>query len=264
MFSFLSLLFCFDRIQKKRRDAKTKEMFVHRIRMQCLSTSSSSSCSGLYGTVKYYNRHVFCSGMGSAFEWTGGILEKIPSTNIHEAAKAIESLKTMQFDLKIKLSALDLQNELNSSDIWILPEQIVFRNVNYENANQLLVQYFTTSLSSFASVEYESFKDKTMILICGHQNRDSRCGAAGRVLYEQFNNLAHRYNVSDKVLIGLTSHIGGHKYAGNVIIYPNGDWFGRVDEFNVEKLFKEYVLGNHNLVHLHDNWRGRIGLKLST
>lgn len=24
------------------------------------------------------------------------------------------------------------------------------------------------------------------------------------------------------------SHIGGHKYAGNIIVYPEGDWYGNL------------------------------------
>ena len=31
-----------------------------------------------------------------------------------------------------------------------------------------------------------------------------------------------------KVALYKTSHVGGHKYAGNVIVYPPGDWLGYV------------------------------------
>ncbi|KAJ9642015.1 Altered inheritance of mitochondria protein 32 [Coniosporium tulheliwenetii] len=53
--------------------------------------------------------------------------------------------------------------------------------------------------------------------------------------------------------VGLISHIGGHKYAGNVIIYippsmkwnplaGKGIWYGRVSPANVEGIVKETIL----------------------
>jgi len=35
-------------------------------------------------------------------------------------------------------------------------------------------------------------------------------------------------NVSNRVRIYKTSHIGGHKFAGNVITFPSGDWYGYI------------------------------------
>lgn len=78
-------------------------------------------------------------------------------------------------------------------------------------------------------------KQSPTVLICGHGGRDMRCGIMGPAVHAEFKRVLRQkgFNVSDaeekgteKVVdapdhanVGLISHIGGHKYAGNVIIY---------------------------------------------
>ncbi|KZV64844.1 hypothetical protein PENSPDRAFT_690430 [Peniophora sp. CONT] len=53
-----------------------------------------------------------------------------------------------------------------------------------------------------------------------------------------------------RALILKTSHIGGHKYAGNVIIYmPSGAgvWYGRVSTHEVEPIVQTTIIGGHVL-----------------
>lgn len=86
------------------------------------------------------------------------------------------------------------------------------------------------------------------ILICSHGQRDSRCGVLGPVLHDEFRRyLAQRKKGDDGIYsdlvasptkhflagleeesrvgpstavnIGMISHVGGHAWAGNVIIY---------------------------------------------
>ncbi|KAH3902844.1 Aim32p SCDLUD_000436 [Saccharomycodes ludwigii] len=56
--------------------------------------------------------------------------------------------------------------------------------------------------------------NKGLILVCGHKKRDSRCGyIAPYIIDELKRSDLNNYH------IGVISHIGGHKYAGNLIIY---------------------------------------------
>lgn len=132
-------------------------------------------------------------------------------------------------------------------------------------------------------VTYESkFRyAKTMdptILICGHNSRDTRCGILGPLLREHFLSYVRgesRLPVNDERSTGykfsglrpvspisnskvaLTSHIGGHAFAGNVVIYlPSkfkmasgrvsplagmGIWYGRVEPRHVWGIMEETV-----------------------
>ncbi|EER40611.1 sucrose cleavage family protein [Histoplasma capsulatum H143] len=129
------------------------------------------------------------------------------------------------------------------------------------------------------------------ILICGHGHRDQRCGIMGPLLQTEFRRVlrAKGFRVSGGeengdgaftdvagwANVGLISHIGGHKYAGNVIIYlppsmssagsreggpvslaGKGIWYGRVEPRHVEGIVQETVLGGRVI---SDHFRGGVG-----
>ena len=92
---------------------------------------------------------------------------------------------------------------------------------------------------------------KPVVLICGHGGRDQRCGILGPLLQSRFREVFREKNIDADVAV--ISHIGGHKYAGNVIVYlpPGmqgnkwagaGLWYGRVGPGNVEGLVEQTVV----------------------
>ncbi|CAM1508094.1 Fc.00g049420.m01.CDS01 [Cosmosporella sp. VM-42] len=134
-----------------------------------------------------------------------------------------------------------------------------------------------------------------LVLICGHGGRDMRCGVVGPVLRKEFGERlwAQGFDVLEgevevgvkdaeriervvggaktAVRVGLISHIGGHKFAGNVIIYippgltvadgkahplaGHGIWYGRVEPKHVEGIVKETVMEGNVVA---DMFRGGI------
>ena len=74
--------------------------------------------------------------------------------------------------------------------------------------------------------------EKTFI-VCAHGARDERCGQRGPVI-------ARALAASEeKPTVLLSSHVGGHVYAGNVIVWggsASGTWFGGIHELLVPKL----------------------------
>ena len=123
------------------------------------------------------------------------------------------------------------------------------------------------------------------ILICGHGHRDQRCGIMGPLLKAEFGRALERvgYAVDREKVdepahanVGLISHIGGHKYAGNVIVYlppgfrskgdvdsagaehelaGKGIWYGRVEPRHVEGIVQETILAGKVIT---DHFRGGI------
>lgn len=71
-------------------------------------------------------------------------------------------------------------------------------------------------------------------IVCAHMARDARCGQRGPGIAKALASASP----GDTVL--LSSHVGGHVYAGNLIVYgggvASGTWFGGVHERNVPKL----------------------------
>ncbi|KFA55069.1 hypothetical protein S40293_03573 [Stachybotrys chartarum IBT 40293] len=135
-----------------------------------------------------------------------------------------------------------------------------------------------------------------LVLICGHGGRDMRCGVMAPVLEREFEEKLEREgltvatgpvpvgttaaatiegDISEKegatARIGRISHIGGHKYAGNVIIYlppgmkaeegkthplaGHGIWYGRVEPAHVEGIVRETIMQGNIIA---DMFRGGI------
>ncbi|KAF6841287.1 Altered inheritance of mitochondria protein 32 [Colletotrichum musicola] len=141
--------------------------------------------------------------------------------------------------------------------------------------------------------------EDVLVLICGHGGRDMRCGVIGPVLRDEFERgleaegivvqrgavevdegegeriaapaEAEKEEKKVSARVGLISHIGGHKFAGNVIVYVppglktaagekhplagKGIWYGRVEPKHVEGIVRETVLGGRVI---QDMFRGGI------
>lgn len=84
------------------------------------------------------------------------------------------------------------------------------------------------------STETTSAPPRTHILVCTHASRDCRCGDLGEPLYQALLKEIKRRKLggelregSDGVRIARVAHIGGHKWAGNALVYKEGgacDW----------------------------------------
>lgn len=63
--------------------------------------------------------------------------------------------------------------------------------------------------------------------------------------------------LSHQVAVLGCSHVGGHKFAGNVIVYgpQGGHWYGRVKPCHAEQIVETHILGGKVLKEL---WRGRM------
>lgn len=67
--------------------------------------------------------------------------------------------------------------------------------------------------------------------------------------------LAERGVGPEEIAVRGSSHFGGHKYAGVLIIYPQGDWFGLVSKRNAPAIVDKCVLGTEGM---KANWRGNM------
>ena len=100
------------------------------------------------------------------------------------------------------------------------------------------------------------------VLICSHSSRDQRCGAYYPPLREEFENVFRRKGLGGEVKIAATSHLSGHKFAGNVVVYlPEGwgVWYGRVGVGQVEGIVGETIVKGRVVGELA---RGVVGREL--
>jgi len=84
--------------------------------------------------------------------------------------------------------------------------------------------------------------DGPIYLVCTHGRHDICCADRGRPLFRAMSEL--RPDQTWEV-----SHIGGDRFAGNLLVLPRGDYFGRLEPEDAENLVEEYEAGRIDLSH---------------
>jgi len=136
--------------------------------------------------------------------------------------------------------------------------------------------------------------DGALVLVCTHGARDCRCGTSGGALFDALrrelelrrqNSREEDDQIWERIRLGEVAHVGGHKYAANVLAFPVGDWLGNLraehaaavldgvatqlralsrieqqsdDELDSGKALVPPVLSDAS------HWRGRMGLDKDT
>ena len=89
--------------------------------------------------------------------------------------------------------------------------------------------------------------DHPLFLVCTHGKHDRCCARHGRPLYEALREQA------DEGWVWQCTHVGGDRFAGNVVVLPEGLYFGRISREQVWPLVDDYLARR---LHL-DTYRGR-------
>lgn len=205
----------------------------------------------LPGTVKYYERHLFvCTGQTDwpeRIELGGGFLQAL--------AEKI-GLYAAEMPLKVKMTACDDPGLTTSGyDILVFPDMV--RYVGVERADlEILVKDHLVDNKVSERVQYHPLTGEH-VFVCVHGRRDERCGQCGPPLFERLQVELSKRALMDKVTVHKTSHVGGHAFAGNVLIYPRGDWYGFVRPEDVPQLVEQHLVEGYVVRNL---WRGRMGM----
>ena len=102
-------------------------------------------------------------------------------------------------------------------------------------------------LAALAAGDIEGFSEhQPLFLVCTHGRHDICCADRGRPLYR-----AAAAVLPDRVWE--TSHIGGDRFAGNLLVLPHGAYFGRVQPEDASRLIESFELGRLEM----DLYRGR-------
>ena len=86
-----------------------------------------------------------------------------------------------------------------------------------------------------------------LLVVCTHGKRDPCCARYGRPLYESLREQ------TDEGWVWQSSHVGGDRFAGNVVCLPEALYFGRVTRLGAVAVLAEYLAGRIDL----DHYRGR-------
>ncbi|KAI9309194.1 Sucrase/ferredoxin-like-domain-containing protein [Cunninghamella echinulata] len=163
----------------------------------------------------------------------------------------------------------------STCDVMIFPEFRLYTQIDYQQLNLSTTK--SSSSTDFVKVletlwnnpsssqlpqvtKQTEMKDiDAVILVCTHERRDMRCGVLGPLLVNAFRNCLNDGALKNKnVLVYGTSHFGGHKYAGNVIIHQKGlggHMYGNVRECHVPSIIDRHII--HGKV-IKELWRSQV------
>jgi len=205
----------------------------------------------LPGTVKFYERHLFvCTGhteWPERIELGGGFLQ---------ALAEMMGLYAAEMPLKVKMTACDDPGLTdNGYDILVFPDMV--RYVGVETADlETLVRDHLVGNKLSERLRHEPLAGQH-VFVCVHGRRDERCGQCGPPLFRRLTAELSKRELADRVTVRRTSHVGGHAFAGNVLIYPGGDWYGYVTPEDIPRLVEDHLIDG---VIVRDLWRGRMGM----
>lgn len=86
--------------------------------------------------------------------------------------------------------------------------------------------------------------EEPLYLICTHGKHDPCCARRGVPLFRALTNLPEAWECT---------HIGGDRFAGNLVCFPHGMYFGRVGPEEASRVAAAYAGGRLDLAH----YRGR-------
>jgi hypothetical protein len=86
-----------------------------------------------------------------------------------------------------------------------------------------------------------------LFVVCTHGKRDRCCARYGRPLYAALCEL------SEEDRVWQSTHVGGDRFAGNLVCFPEGLYFGRVGPADAWRVLEEYLAGRIDL----PRYRGR-------
>ncbi|KAG2125654.1 Sucraseferredoxin-like protein [Suillus clintonianus] len=73
--------------------------------------------------------------------------------------------------------------------------------------------------------------DDVHLYICTHGARDCRCGDMGGAVAQAIRDELRKRRDADPsdpstcIKLAEVAHVGGHKYAANLLVYPHGEWY---------------------------------------
>jgi hypothetical protein len=74
-----------------------------------------------------------------------------------------------------------------------------------------------------------------VLVVCTHGKRDRCCARYGRPLYDRVREAA------EEGWVWQSTHVGGDRFAGNLVCFPHGLYFGRVGADDVWPVLDEYL-----------------------
>ncbi|KAL3833121.1 hypothetical protein ACJIZ3_007857 [Penstemon smallii] len=217
--------------------------------------------SNLAGTVDPYERHLFlCYKSHEAWP------SRVEDSDSDPLPKLLASaLKARKNDIPVKTRLTICEGgddvKLSDGDVLVFPEMTIYRGLKESDVDSFVEDVLVSGKSWVTGVQEEL--TGSYVFVCAHNNRDRRCGVCGPILIEKFKEEIESKDLKNQVFVTACSHVGGHKYAGNVITFSAdpegkiaGNWYGYVTPNDILELLDKQI-GKGEVINRI--WRGQMG-----
>ncbi|KAL6994400.1 hypothetical protein U1Q18_012505 [Sarracenia purpurea var. burkii] len=216
----------------------------------------------LAGTVDPYDRHLFLCY--NSYEAWPSRVEDSESDPLPKLLSGTLKARNDDINVKTRLTICEGREgtEFSNGDMLLFPEMIKYRSLKDSDVD-IFVDDVLVNGKPWASGVQEELTG-SYVFVCAHASRDRRCGVCGPALIEKFKEEIELKGLKDQVFVGACSHVGGHKYAGNLIIFSAdqqgkvaGHWYGYVTPDDVAELLEQHIGKGKIIERL---WRGQMGV----
>lgn len=240
---------------------------------------AEASGEDLWGTTKPYGLHIViptnkADWPHDAISGSGPLAQNIDrwASNTSVVLGDLSKVKVTVSSLSsLKLESDNDYMDAKKGDILLLPFFVWVKNLKAEQAAQVLdsivpklVEYRDKQLEElpatlnilFLDVVVEADINSAYIFLCSHRTRDKKCGVTVPIMKKEMDlhlrDLGLYRDFGDErnggVLVSYVNHIGGHKYAANVIIYikktGRNIWLARCKPNNVVPIINECIIND--------------------
>lgn len=162
------------------------------------------------------------------------LISYIFPTNFSETVPSDKNIVYLYPDnVRIEFPKTHLQQ---FNDTYLVPKNVVIPEVFNPFKVEKKPEFKTVEKDE--TIFKETKLSKPLYLVCGHTLRDERCGILAPKILDEL------HEVTGDSLLASVTHVGGHAYAGNVIILPEGIWYGRIMPENVQGMVESYESGH--------------------
>ncbi|KAK9084589.1 hypothetical protein Sjap_025000 [Stephania japonica] len=218
--------------------------------------------SPLVGSVELYDRHVFLCYKNPRV-WPPHV-EAAESDRLPRLLSAAMLARKPEMKKQTRLTICEGHDgtETSNGDVLIFPDMIRYRRLTHFDVDTFVEEVLVKD-NEWHPATPEILKG-SYVFVCCHGSRDRRCGVCGPPLVARFKEEIDVRGLQGQVSVSPCSHIGGHKYAGNVIIFgptadgeKTGHWYGYVTPEDVPVLIQQHIGKGESIDRL---WRGQMGL----
>ncbi|CAL9248378.1 unnamed protein product [Arabidopsis halleri] len=193
----------------------------------------------LAGSVGPYGRHVFLC-YKSHETW----LPRVETEGLPQ--RFAKSFKDRKADFGVETKLTVCGGGESDGDVLIFPEMVRYNAIQDTDVDAFVEDVLVKGKPWTSGVQEEL--SGSFVFVCAHGSRDKRCGVCGPVLMEKFEQEIGSRGLSDKIFVLPCSHIGGHKYAGNLIVFSpdsagnvSGHWYGYVTPDDVPAMLDQHI-----------------------